>query len=110
MKDVIVLTTNTCPYCTMAKQFLNQNNIHYIEKDANSDPQARREMASRNITGVPAFIIGGDVVVGLDKGRILELVDHRLVRCPDCNTAVRIPTKQGKIKANCPKCKAALHL
>lgn len=108
MKEVIVLTTKTCPYCTMAKQFLKENEIHYIEKDANSDPQARREMSARNITGVPAFIIGDDVVVGLDKNRVLGLVDHRLVTCPNCKTAVRVPTNKGNIKATCPKCKTGL--
>jgi glutaredoxin 3 len=108
MKDVIVLTTNTCPYCRMAKEFLVQNKIHFIEKNADTDPQARKEMMARKIAGVPAFIIGNDVVIGLDKQRVLDLVDHRLVRCPKCDTSVRVPTKEGKIKASCPKCKTAL--
>ena len=110
MKDVTVLTTATCPYCKMAKDFLNQNKIHFIEKDVNTDPQARYEMTSRNITGVPAFIIGKDVVVGLDRTKVLELVDHRLVQCSNCNTAVRVPTNEGRISARCPKCKSALNL
>jgi glutaredoxin len=108
MKDVTVLTTNTCPYCKMAKEFLNQNKIYFVEKDVNSDPQARQEMTNRKITGVPAFIIGNDVVVGLDKNKVLELVDHRLVKCPNCGTSVRIPIKEGKINAKCPKCKTSL--
>lgn len=110
MKDVTVLTSSTCGYCKMAKEFLNQNKIHFIEKDVNLDPQARYEMTSRNITGVPTFIIGNDVVVGFNKMRILQLVDHRLVNCPDCNTAVRVPTNAGKIRARCPKCKTDLNL
>jgi glutaredoxin 3 len=109
MKDVTVLTTNTCPYCKMAKEFLTQNKIHFIEKDVNADPQARYEMTSRNITGVPTFIIGNDVVVGMDKTKILELVDHRLVKCPNCNTSVRVPTNKSKISARCPKCKTKLN-
>lgn len=94
----------------MAKEFLRQNKIHFVERDANLDPQARHEMTSRRITGVPAFIIGNDVVVGLDKSRILQLVDHRLVTCPNCNTEVRVPTNAGKIRARCPKCKSDLNL
>lgn len=57
MKDVTVLTTSTCGYCKMAKEFLIQNKIHFIEKDINVDPQARHEMTSRNITGVPTLKI-----------------------------------------------------
>ena len=110
MKDVIVLTTSTCPYCKMAKEFLTQNRIHFVEKDVNTDPQARQEMASRKITGVPTFLIGSDVVVGLDKNKILELVDHRLVQCPNCHTTVRVPIKEGRINAKCPKCKTALNM
>ena len=110
MKDVIVLTTNTCPYCKMAKEFLIQNRIHFTEKDVNTDPQARQEMTSRNITGVPTFIIGKDVVVGLDKKKVLELVDHRIVKCPNCSTTIRVPTSEGKISARCPKCKSDLNL
>lgn len=104
MKDVIVLTTSTCPYCRKAKEFLRQNQIHFTEKDVNTDQQARAEMTRRYLTGVPAFLIGNDVVVGLDTAKILQLVDHRLVTCPHCGTSVRIPTKAGKIKAKCPKC------
>ncbi|MBR0596681.1 glutaredoxin family protein [Sinanaerobacter chloroacetimidivorans] len=110
MKDVTILTTNTCPYCKMAKDFLIQNKIHFIEKDVNVDPQARHEMTSRNITGVPTFLIGNDVVVGLDKMKILELVDHRLVKCPNCNTTIRVPTNEGRISARCPKCKSNLNV
>lgn len=110
MKDVTVLTTNTCPYCKMAKEFLRQNKIHFVEKDVNTDAQARHEMTSRKITGVPAFIIGNDVVIGLDKAKVLKLVDHRLVSCPNCSTAVRVPTDAGSIRARCPKCKSDLNL
>lgn len=110
MKDVTVLTSQTCGYCKMAKEFLIQNKIHFVEKDVNLDPQARHEMTSRNITGVPAFIIGKDVVVGFDKARILQLVDHRLVQCQNCNTKVRVPINEGRINARCPKCKSALSI
>lgn len=62
-------------------------------------------MARRNISGVPAFFIGDDVVVGLDKARILKLVDHRVVECPVCHTKVRVPINKSDIIAKCPKCK-----
>lgn len=34
--------------------------------------EARQELIKRNIRGVPTFLIGEDVVVGLDKAKILE--------------------------------------
>ncbi len=108
MKNVTLFTTSTCPYCKQAKQFLIQNKIHFIEKDVNVDVQAQQEMARRHITGVPTFFIGDDVVVGLDRNKVLQLVDHRLVQCPSCHTSVRIPTHQGKISAKCPNCHTPL--
>jgi glutaredoxin len=60
----------------MAKEFLSQNNISFIEKDINVDMEARQELKRRNIRGVPTFLIGEEVVVGLDKNKILELADN----------------------------------
>lgn len=57
----------------MAKEFLAQNQISFTEKDINVDMEARQELVKRNIRGVPTFLIGEDVVVGLDKAKILEL-------------------------------------
>jgi glutaredoxin len=91
----------------MAKEFLSQNRISFVEKDINLDEEARSELERRNISGVPAFLIGDDVVVGLDKAKILELVDHRLVACEECHTKLRVPTKKGTLQVTCPKCKHA---
>lgn len=110
MKNVIVFTTKTWPHCKTAKEFLSQNRIHYVEKDVNVDPDARKEMIKRNITGVPSFFIGEDVVVGLDKEKILKLVDHRVIECKVCHTKVRVPINKSNIIVKCPKCKNKIDL
>lgn len=94
----------------MAKEFLLRNKIHYVEKDINVDDQARAELAGRNVRGVPAFLIGDEMVVGLDKTRILELVDHRLYECEQCHTRLRVPIDKGSITVTCPKCKHAFNV
>lgn len=66
---------------------------------------ARNEMIKRGIQGVPAFIIGNDVVVGLDKSRIEGLMDYTVTECSQCETRLRIPKGKGKLKITCPKCK-----
>lgn len=88
----------------MAKEFLSQNKIHFEEKNISIDPQARSELQRRNISGVPAFLVGEDVVVGLDKEKILKLVDHRVIQCEKCSKKMRVPTKKGTIEVTCPKC------
>lgn len=87
-----------------AKKFLAENNIYYIEKDVATDQEAQREMTRRNVGGVPAFLIGDDMVVGLDKGRVLALADHRLVACPECGSKMRLPVNKGKLKVTCSNC------
>ncbi len=72
------------------------------------DAEARNEMIKRKITGVPAFLIGNDLVVGLDKDKILSLVDHRLVECPNCHKKLRVPTGKTQGKIICPSCKQTI--
>lgn len=105
MKNVILYTTKTCAYCNMAKEFLKENKIHYIEKDINVDMNAQNELTKRNIKGVPTFSIGDEFVIGLDKDKVLNLVDHKLITCDQCHTKLRIPINQGNMKVTCPKCK-----
>jgi len=88
----------------MAKEFLSRNNIHYVEKDVNQDMEARRELQRRRISGVPTFLIGDDVVVGLDREKILRLVDHRLATCVNCGQRLRVPTGKGRLQVTCPGC------
>ncbi len=68
------------------------------------DAEARAQFARMGAAGVPAFLIGSDMVVGLDKARVLALVDHRLATCEKCGTKMRIPVNKGTIKVSCPKC------
>lgn len=70
----------------------------------NLDPAARQEMLRRSVTGVPAFLIGDDLVVGFDRERILALVDHRLATCSRCGAKLRVPTGKGRLKVTCRNC------
>lgn len=70
----------------------------------NADPSARQELVRRGVTGVPAFLIGDDLVVGFDRERILALVDHRLATCGRCGTRLRVPTGKGRLKVTCRNC------
>lgn len=88
----------------MAKEFLSQNKIHFEEKNISIDSQARSELQRRKISGVPAFLIGEDEVVGLDKEKILKLVDHRVIQCEKCSKKMRVPINKGKLEVTCPKC------
>lgn len=74
MKKVVVFTSNTCPHCTTAKEYLSENNIEFEEKNVQTDPEARKELVKRKIMGVPAIFIDDEVIVGFDKDKIDELL------------------------------------
>lgn len=70
-----VYSTPTCPYCTMAKKYLESKNIAYENVDVSADREAAAEMVSKSgQRGVPVLEIDGNIIVGFDKERIDELV------------------------------------
>jgi len=70
-KKVTVYSTPTCPFCMMAKKFLNENNIGFEDIDVSSDQTKAREMVQKSgQMAVPVLDIDGEVIVGFDKERI----------------------------------------
>ena len=75
MASVKVYSTETCPYCKMAKQFLAENNVQFEDIDVSSNQTAAQEMISKSgQMGVPVLDIDGKIVVGFDKGKIKQLL------------------------------------
>jgi glutaredoxin-like YruB-family protein len=75
---VRVYSTPTCPYCKMAKSFLDQQNVPYEDLDVSADGNALDEMMKRSgQMGVPVIDIDGETVIGFDQGRIADLVAKR---------------------------------
>ena len=66
---------------------------------------ARNEFIKTGAQGVPVFLIGNDLAVGLNTAKIEELIDYTVVNCPGCKARLRIPKEKGKIKITCSKCK-----
>lgn len=72
---VTVFSTPTCPYCTMAKQYLKEKNVAFDDVDVSRDQAKAMQMVQKSgQMGVPQLWIGDDVVVGFDKGKINRLM------------------------------------
>jgi len=72
---VTIYTTPTCVYCKIAKEFFQENNIAYEEKDVAVDMEAQRAMVQK--TGqlaVPVIDVNGEIVIGFDKDKLSELL------------------------------------
>lgn len=73
---VKVYSTTHCPYCTMLKDFLAENEIEFEEFNVAEDETARDEMVKKSgQLGVPVIDINGkDILVGFDKEKLSELL------------------------------------
>ena len=72
-REVKIYTTPTCPYCTMAKKFLNDNDIKYKEFNISEDKAAREEMKNKcNSLAVPTICFDGEVLVGFNEAQLRE--------------------------------------
>ena len=68
---VKVYSTNSCPWCVKAKNYLKSVNIDFEEFNVQEDMEARDEMINKSIQmGVPVLDINGTVIVGFDKNAI----------------------------------------
>lgn len=76
MKNITVYTSSTCPYCTLAKEYLDEKGLEYTEKNVQKDSQARKELMEMGHMGVPVVIIGEEQIVGFDKNKIDLAVDE----------------------------------
>lgn len=75
MVDITIYTSNTCPYCTLAKNYLNEKGYSYSEKNVQTDKDARKELMSMGHMGVPVLVIDGEEIVGFDKDKIDSLLE-----------------------------------
>ncbi len=71
MSEILVYSTPTCPYCDMAKDYLKNKGIEFIEIDVAADPTKAQEMIELSgQMGVPVIKIGNEIIIGFDKAKI----------------------------------------
>ena len=62
---VIVYSTNTCPFCVMAKNYFKQKGIDYEDVNVGEDRKRAMEMVSKSgQMGVPVIEIDNQIVIG----------------------------------------------
>jgi glutaredoxin-like YruB-family protein len=72
---VKVYSTPTCPYCTMAKKYLKENDVSFQDIDVSKSREEAMEMINKSgQRGVPVIDYNGQIIVGFDKGRLSKLI------------------------------------
>ena len=74
MPEILIYTSNLCPYCTMAKRLLDKKGADYSEINVDSKPGLREEMMQKTRRRtVPQVYIGDLHVGGFDDLHALEM-------------------------------------
>jgi alkyl hydroperoxide reductase subunit F len=74
MRKVTVYSTKNCPYCRMAKAFLDKYDVPYENIDVGEDINAAKKMIELSgQRGAPVIIVDDEVIVGFDSPRLNEL-------------------------------------
>ncbi len=67
MPEILIYTTNICPYCLMAKRLLDKKGVTYTEINVDTQPSLREEMMRKTKRRtVPQIYIGDFHVGGFD--------------------------------------------
>ncbi|WML49208.1 glutaredoxin family protein [Neobacillus sp. PS3-34] len=75
MNDITVYTTNTCPYCTMMKNFLEAQGLPFKEVNVQQDAEAARKLVDETgQMGVPQTKVNGEWVLGCDPEALMAKV------------------------------------
>jgi glutaredoxin-like YruB-family protein len=63
--SVVVYSTPSCPYCTMAKDFLKKKQVPFEDYDVSRDERRAEEMIRKSgQMGVPVLDVNGRILVG----------------------------------------------
>lgn len=66
MKDVVIYTTNSCPYCRQAERLLTERGVTFQNIDVSTDTAMRAKLVtmSGGRRTVPQIFIGGEPIGG----------------------------------------------
>lgn len=71
-----VYSTPTCAYCVTLKKFLKEKGVEFQDVDVSQNEQLLQEMIDRSgQMGVPVLYIDGQIVVGFNRNKIMELLN-----------------------------------
>jgi glutaredoxin-like YruB-family protein len=70
---VTIYTSETCPFCDKAKEFLKKNNIKFKEVNVKHDREAAEDMVRRSgYMLVPVIEIDGKFIIGFKQSEIKQ--------------------------------------
>lgn len=76
----IYTTGSHCAFCTIAKNFMKDNNIAFTEYNIEEDEDRRNEaVQTYHAQGVPLIVVNGTPVYGFKPEEIMSLINKPAV-------------------------------
>lgn len=73
---VVIYTTASCPHCKALKEYFNERQVTYQEKNVSEDIMARMTLIKRKILAVPTICIDDEEwIVGFNPNRLDKLFE-----------------------------------
>jgi glutaredoxin len=74
-KKVEIYSTPSCHFCHMAKDWLNEKQIPFVDYNVGEDKEKRKEMVEMTVQlGVPVIRIGDDVMIGFNQEQMAKIL------------------------------------
>jgi len=71
---VAIYTTQTCPYCKKAIQWLNDNKVPYNEYDVRNHPKGKLDYKILGGRGVPLILVGDERMNGFSAANLTNML------------------------------------
>jgi len=69
-KTVVLFTSPTCKWCSVAKNYFKSNDIKFKAIDITKDKKAEYDCLAHGCRGVPVIMIGSQWICGFDEKKI----------------------------------------
>lgn len=73
---VKVYSTEVCPWCHKAKDWLKEHKIEFTDHNVGEDQEAAKEMVEKSgQRGVPVIDIDGKIIIGFNEEKMKKLLE-----------------------------------
>ena len=74
--DIRLISSTTCRYCTLARQWLDNQQVRFSECFVETDPQCLKDYERTGARGTPTVLVRGQTQLGFDPERVLQTLQR----------------------------------
>jgi glutaredoxin len=75
--DIVMYSTDTCPYCARAREWLTAQELPWRDCNVDHDTQCRADYESKGSPGVPLMKVRGQWQLGFDPSWLVQTLQDQ---------------------------------